>query len=207
MTDLQERLVAYSLAETLRRLRAHIGEQELNPEELADETALPVTVVRALLNGDDPGTTTVEERVCSRIKNLSDAHLHKYGKREGDLVAEVHTRLGISDVWARKLLRGEKVPNVTLLHGIADFFEVDGGEAFFTAPPAEALNRVLQLRLNRYETPEVDPVQVLMERYGVVGSDLRLHGAALTNEQLEALLAGVIKSVMPTIQQQGDAPR
>lgn len=197
--------MAYPLAETLRRLRAHVEERDLKAQELAAETALPVAVVQALLEGGDPPATTVEERVCSRIKMLSDARLDRNpGKRLGDLVSEVSARLDISDVWARKLLRGEKMPNVTLLHGIADFFGVEGGEAFFTASPDEALNRVLEQRLSTYETPTTDPVQALMEKYGVVGTDMRLHGTALTPEQLEALLAGVIKSVMPT---QGDTSR
>ncbi|MGV9254581.1 hypothetical protein [Streptomyces sp. NPDC003697] len=105
--------------------------------------------------------------------------------------------LDISDVWARKLLNGQKMPNVPLLHGLAEFFKVEGGEAFFTATPAGSLNRVLQSRLEKYENPATDPVQALMQRYGVVAADMRHHGT-LTPEQLETLLAGVIKSVMPT---------
>ncbi|MGW2496168.1 helix-turn-helix domain-containing protein [Streptomyces pseudogriseolus] len=191
------------LPETLRRLRAHTEEPDLNPQELAAETALPVDTVRALLRGETLPPDTVDQRVCWRVKTLADAYLVQNEKRTGDLVAAVAERLGISEVWARKLLKGEKVPSVTFLRGLVDFFEVDGGEAFFTAPASEALNRVLQNRLRKYETPMADPVQVLMERYGVVAADLRHHGS-MTPEQLETLLAGVIRSVMPT---EGDAPR
>lgn len=192
------------LPETLRRLKAHTEEPDLNPQELAAETALPVHTVRALLRGETLPPDTVDQRVCLRVRTLADAYLVQNEKRTGDLVTAVAERLGISEVWARKLLKGEKVPSVTLLHGLVEFFAVEGGEAFFTAPPADALNRVLLNRLRKYETPVADPVQALMEKYGVVGTDLRLHGTALTPEQLEALLAGVIKSVMPT---QGDTSR
>ncbi|MBZ6253654.1 hypothetical protein KVH27_35485 [Streptomyces olivaceus] len=191
------------LAETLRRLKAHSGEQDLNSRQLAAETAMPEDVVETLLRGEEPPATTVEERVCARIAALRSAHLDTTGKKPSDLVSEVHAALDISKEWVRKLLNGQKVPNVALLHGLADFFKVEGGEAFFTAPPADALNRVLEGRLAKYETPAPDPVQALMERYGVVATDLRSHGA-LTPEQLETLLAGVIKSVMPT---EGEPPR
>ncbi|MEU9354960.1 hypothetical protein AB0D65_29195 [Streptomyces griseoloalbus] len=191
------------LAETLRRLRAHGGERDLNCRDLAGETALPEDVVEALLKGEEPPAASVEERVCARIRTLRDAHLERTGKRASDLVAEVVAALDISDVWARKLLNGQKLPNVPLLHSLAKFFKVEGGEAFFTDPPADALNRVLQSRLQKYEAPATDPVQALMQRYGVVAADLR-HHSALTPEQLETLLAGVIKSVMPI---EGDTPR
>ncbi|WP_108934597.1 hypothetical protein [Streptomyces ardesiacus] len=201
-TQLQELSVEQSLAETLRRLKAHSGEKDLNSRQLATETAMPEDVVEALLRGEDPAASTVEDRVCGRIAALRGAHLASTGKRPSDLVSEVHTALGISKEWARRLLNGQKMPNVPLLHGLADFFKVEGGEAFFTAPPADALNRVLQNRLAKYETPATDPVQALMQKYGVVATDLRHHGT-LTAEQLETLLAGVIKSVMPT---EGETP-
>lgn len=191
------------LAETLRRLRTHVGEEDLNPHDLAGDTALPVEVVKALLAGKQVPETSIEERVCARVKTLRDAWLVRTGKRPGDLVSEVVAATGMSDVWARKLLNGQKMPSVPLLVGLAKFFAVEGGQDFFTATPAGALDRVLQIRLEKYENPAADPVQALMQKYGVVATDMRHHGA-LTPEQLEMLLAGVIKSVMPT---EGDTPR
>jgi transcriptional regulator with XRE-family HTH domain len=191
------------LPETLRRLRTHAEEQDLNPQELAAHSALPEPTVRALLRGDDLQSDTVEERVCTRVKTLADAYVVRTQKRMGDLVAEVAGHLNISPAWARKLLKGEKVPSVKLLHGIVEFFKVEGGEAFFTAPSADALNRVLLPKLAKYEDPASDPVQVLMMKYGVVAADLR-HQGAMTPAQLEVLLAGVIKSVMPP---EGDVNR
>jgi transcriptional regulator with XRE-family HTH domain len=191
---LREYSVELPLPETLRRLRDHAGEHELNPQELADQTALPERTVRALLRGEELLLDRVEERVCTRVKTLADAHSVRTEKRFSDLVTEVAGKLKISEVWARKLLRGEKMPNVALLHGLAEHFEVEGGEAFFTAPPAEALNRVLLAKLAKYENPSPDPVTALMEKHGIVGTDLRLHGSHLTNQQLEDLLAGVLRT-------------
>ncbi|GAA2439117.1 hypothetical protein [Streptomyces glaucus] len=191
------------LPETLRRLRAHTGEQDLNPQVLAAKTALPESTVRALLRGDDLPQDTVEERVCDRIKRLADAYLSSREKRLSDLVLEVHERLGISTKWARQVLKGEKMPSVPLLHDLVAFFRVEGGEAFFTAPPADALNRVLLPILTKYENPEQDPVTALMEKFGIKAMDLRHHGS-MTRGQLENLLEGVIKSVMPP---KGDTSR
>lgn len=193
------------LAETLRRLKEHLGEQELNSRELAGETALPEEVVQALLRGENPPAGEIDERVCERIVTLKDAHLERTGKRPGDLVSEVHERLEISKEWARRLLNGQKMPNVKLLVGLAEFFEVDGGQEFFTAKPADALNRVLQRRLEKFENhpPSTrSPVEALLAEYGVVATDMRHHG--LTIEQLETVLVGVIKSVVPP---KGDTPR
>ncbi|GAA0634653.1 hypothetical protein GCM10009535_08180 [Streptomyces thermocarboxydovorans] len=186
----------HPLAETLRRLRAHVGEDGLDPADLAVRTALPEHVVRALLRGEEGPADTVEERVCERIRTLAEAHVVRTGRRPADLVSEIAARLGISQVWARRLLKGEKLPNVPLLHGLADFFDVDGGEVFFTAPAADALNRTLLPLLEKYENPAADPVQALLRKYGVRAADLRSHGC-LTPEQFETLLEGVIKSVLP----------
>ncbi|MGY1503001.1 hypothetical protein ACW4TU_41605 [Streptomyces sp. QTS52] len=197
------------LPETLRRLNARIEEQGLarsellDPRELAAQTALSEEDVSALLRGETPSPGTVEQRVCARIRTLADGRLVRTNIRMSELAADVAERLAISQVWARKLLAGEKVPNVTLLHGLAEFFDVEGGEAFFTAPPDEALNRVLLPRLLKYENPVQDPLQALMEKHGVVGVDLRLHGS-LTSDQIEELLVNVLRSIVPPT---GDAPR
>ncbi|CQR64608.1 hypothetical protein [Streptomyces leeuwenhoekii] len=183
------------LPETLRRLRECPEGSDLSPKELARETALPERTVRALLNGRAAPFDTVEERVCARVRTLAEAYLVRTRERMGDLVSAVHRELGVSEVWARKILKGEKVPSVSLLHGLARFFRVEAGESFFTAPADAALNRVLLRRLRTIEEP--DPVQALMEKYGVVRTDLRSH-CAMTPEQLEKLLAGVIRSVVPT---------
>jgi hypothetical protein len=188
--------VEQPLAETLRRLRAHVGEEDLNCRELAADTALPEDVVQALLNGEEPPETTIEERVCTRIKTVRDAHLARTEKRPSDLVAELVAATGISDVWARKLLNGQKMPNVPLLVALAKFFAVEGGQDFFTLPPADALNRVLQSRLERYEDPASDPLQALLQEWGVRATDLRSHGN-LTPQQVRALLENVVKSVLP----------
>lgn len=193
------------LHETLRRLDECLGERRLSrsdvldPANLSAKTALPVDTVHALLRNEAVPPGNVEERVTSRIKALTAARLERTGKRMADLVTEVAAYLDISPRWARMLLTGEKMPNVTLLHDLANFFDIEGGEAFFTASPAEALNRVALQVLNEYETP--DPLKALLERHGVVGTDLRLHGD-LTPEQLkqvDQLLGNVLRTILPPL--------
>ncbi|AZM74408.1 hypothetical protein D1J63_05185 [Streptomyces sp. KPB2] len=189
------------LNETLRRLDRVVQEKEvrtklLDAVELARRTALPVSTVRSLLQGGTPPDDSVNDRVRTRIAALAEAEMAATGKRMSDLASDISERLGVSGYWARQVCDGKKVPSVELLHGLVEYFGVEEGEAFFTAPAADALNRVLLPVLHGLEEPENDPVLALMDRYGVRSADLRAHGS-LTREQLERLLEGVLRSVVP----------
>ena len=189
------------LSETLRRLDRVVQEEGvrsklLDAAELARRTALPVSTVRSLLQGGTPPDDSVNDRVRTRIAALAEAEMAATGKRMSDLASDISERLGVSGYWARQVCDGKKVPSVELLHGLVEYFGVEGGEAFFTAPAADALNRVLLPVLHGLEEPENDPVLALMDRYGVRSADLRAHGS-LTREQLERLLEGVLRSVVP----------
>ncbi|MFD8174916.1 hypothetical protein [Streptomyces sp. NPDC059709] len=189
------------LSETLRRLDRVVQEKEvrttlLDAAELARRTALPVSTVRSLLQGGTPPDDSVNDRVRTRIAALAEAEMAATGKRMSDLASDISERLGVSGYWARQVCDGKKVPSVELLHGLVEYFGVEEGEAFFTAPAADALNRVLLPVLHGLEDPENDPVLALMDRYGVRSADLRAHGS-LTREQLERLLEGVLRSVVP----------
>jgi hypothetical protein len=137
------------LPETLRRLDALIKEQGLersellNPQELAARTFLPEDTVHTLLAGGIPPADTVNDRVRARIKAMADDYLTRTGKRMSGLASSISRQLGVSAFWARQVCTGEKVPSVELLHGLVGFFEVEGGEAVFTAGAPVALNRVL----------------------------------------------------------------
>ncbi|MFV0132100.1 hypothetical protein ACLGIH_02330 [Streptomyces sp. HMX87] len=137
------------LPDTLRRLEAIIEERGLNrsrlldPQQLATRTALPVATVRTLLAGGTAPPETVNDRVCARIKAVAAEHRARTGRRMSDLAAEIRTRLGVSDYWARQVCDGKKVPSVEFLHGLVEFFGVEAGEAFFTADAPQALNRAL----------------------------------------------------------------
>ncbi|MEV7521956.1 hypothetical protein [Streptomyces sp. NPDC091371] len=138
-----------SLPETLDRLEALIRERRLersellDPEELAARTALPEETIRTLLQGGEPPADTVNDRVRARISTLADAYLARTGVRMSELAGRISRQSGVSGFWARQVCSGEKVPSVEFLHALVDFFDVAGGEAFFTVPPAEALNRAL----------------------------------------------------------------
>ncbi|PZH20066.1 hypothetical protein C1I97_01950 [Streptomyces sp. NTH33] len=168
----------------------------VDPGSLAEQTALPEQTVRDLLDGAGPPDDSVNDRVRDRIRTLAQADLANTGRRMSDLAAGISERLGVSAVWARLVCDGKKVPSVELLHGLVGFFGVEGGEAFFTARADEALDRALLRILRRLETPGSDPVQALMDRYGVKTADLRMHGS-FTREQVERILEGVFRSVLP----------
>ncbi|MFI8308531.1 hypothetical protein ACIF80_35065 [Streptomyces sp. NPDC085927] len=195
------------VSETLRRLEAQIEAQGLerhtilNPQILADKTSLPVDTVLALLRGEEVPEREFNERVLARMKAFVAYHLAETQKTEAQLIGEVQVALHpISRPWARSVIRGEKVPNSKTLHELAVYFELDGQETYFTSLAVDALNRALQRILLRYEPPERDPIEALMDRYGVKAADMRTHGAPggiSSKEQLAVLLEGVFKSVIP----------
>jgi hypothetical protein len=142
---------APSLPETLERIEALIAERNLRRSDLLDarslaaRTALPEATVSTLLAGGTVPADTVNDRVRARISTLARADLTRSpDRRMSDLAGEVSRRLGVSEYWARQVCEGKKVPSVELLHGLVEFFGVEGGEAFFTAPAHEALRRALQ---------------------------------------------------------------
>ncbi|MFH8219439.1 hypothetical protein ACH4C2_09765 [Streptomyces sp. NPDC018057] len=165
---------------TLERLRALVQDRgaahpdPLDPEALAAGTALPEATVRTLLDGGEPPADTVNERVRTRIKALADARLRRTGTRMSDLAGDISRQLGVSAFWARQVCSGEKVPSVELLHGLVGFFGVEGGEAFFTAPAPDALNRALLPVLAALgparspADPPADPLAGALSRYGDV---------------------------------------
>ncbi|OBQ52352.1 hypothetical protein A4U61_07845 [Streptomyces sp. H-KF8] len=161
------------VSETLRRLEAQIEAQGLerhtilNPQTLADKTSLPVDTVLALLRGEEVPEREFNERVLARMKAFVAYHLAETQRTEAQLIGEVQVALHpISRPWARSVIRGEKVPNSKTLHELAVYFELDGQETYFTSLAVDALNRALQRILLRYEPPERDPIEALMDRYG-----------------------------------------
>ncbi|WP_424217273.1 hypothetical protein ACN20G_34885 (plasmid) [Streptomyces sp. BI20] len=203
------------LPETLRRLDALIDERGLVRSELldvaalAERTALDARTVRDLLAGRQAPADSVDDRVRSRLKALSDAWLARTGRPMSELAHRVSQRSGISAYWARLLCTGRKVPSLRTLEGLVAFFGVEGREAFFTAPADEALNRALLPLLGSSAGPpagpEQEPLLALMRKHGVRAVDLRR--ASMTPEQLERVLVGVLHSVTrTTATAPGDGP-
>ncbi|MFF3090527.1 hypothetical protein ACFVRB_36620 [Streptomyces nojiriensis] len=120
---------------------------------LSYASGLPVEDVRKLLRGEpahnegdraDP----VEERhsrAVARIVFLRRTRLRTSGdgQRRAYSLAEIAASAGTSAQWLDKMIKTGKAPNLDHAAGIAGFF----GESieFLVAPPAEALDRVLQL--------------------------------------------------------------
>lgn len=186
-----------SLPETLRRLRTHAEEPGPDSRELAARTALPEDTVRALPRGPGVPPGTVEERVCARVRTPAAAQVARRRTRPGDPVTEIAGRLGTSQLWARKPPRGEKTPDVTLPHGLAAFLGVAEGEAFFTAPPADALDRVPRARPARRGHPAPGPIRVLTDGHAVADAGPRRDGAVAPERPAQPH-AGLIRSVLPT---------
>ncbi|MFK0154250.1 hypothetical protein ACIQVK_19520 [Streptomyces sp. NPDC090493] len=201
----------FDLHETLGRLERCIDSQGLSrsdlldPAVLAEKTAMPQSVIEGLLAGGDGSPGDIEQRVTSRIRVLTNSHLARTGKRLPDLISDVARHLDISSRWARMLLQGERMPNVALLHRLAHYFHVAGGESFFTAAPTDALNRELMSILHRLEPPEQDPLKALLAKHGVVGTDLRLHGELdpAQLEQIDQLVGNILRTVL---QPRGETP-
>lgn len=207
---------APSLPETLERLEALMQERDLeqshllNPRELAAKTALPEHTVRALLRGSTLPADTVNERVRARLKALSEAHLARHGQRMSDLAGSISRKLGVSGVWARQVCSGDKMPSVELLHGLVDFFQVEGGEAFFTAPAPESLSRVLQpvLAAQQQEVggrphATVDPLTAVSEQFDDVRG-IALRQAQNLPEERWNVLHATLKALLELDENEGD---
>ncbi|MFE2326255.1 hypothetical protein ACFXD5_20405 [Streptomyces sp. NPDC059385] len=121
---------------------------------LSYASGLPVEHVRALLRGepvpgDEPGEPSdpVEarhRRVVDRILFLRGTRLksHPDGQRRVYALGEIAAGAGTSAQWLDKMIKTGKAPNLDHAVGIAGFFAES--IEFLIAPPAEALERVLQ---------------------------------------------------------------
>ncbi|GGW95372.1 hypothetical protein GCM10010297_16440 [Streptomyces malachitofuscus] len=165
------------LPETLRRLDALSAERGSSRRELLDvpglarRTLLSEQAVRTLLNGGTLPADSVNERVRARIRALTDARLAQTGERMSDLAGTISRRLGVSAYWARQVCAGDKMPSVELLHGLVGFFQVEGGEAAFTAEASEALNRALLPLLAELEPPPESTTGAVPTAVGAPGHD------------------------------------
>lgn len=187
-----------TLPETLQRLEELLTEKQLNRESVLDVTKLARQAVlrdaevQALLAGlsladDGSPDEVVKRRVRERLPRVYQTYLETERVSFADGIRTIAARLEISEMWARQLVKGAKVPSVGHLSALARFFKID--ERYFTGTPADNLNRALQPLLNSLESG--DPVAELMSEYGLAGLSFR----GLAPER-RAMLAGMIKAVM-----------
>ncbi|MCC0097666.1 hypothetical protein K7B10_23365 [Streptomyces flavotricini] len=121
---------------------------------LSYASGLPAEQVNALLQGEPvpvtgPGQADdpVEARhrqVVERILFLRRTRMKASpdGQRRSYSLAEIAAGAGTSAQWLDKMIKTGKAPNLDHAAGIAGFF--DESIEFLVAPPAEALDRVLQ---------------------------------------------------------------
>lgn len=187
-----------SLSETLARVRTLIAERGLHQEAVLDASKLARAAlldeaeVQAVLAGEelrdgDSCEEAVKQRVRQRLARAYRAYLDTNGITFAQGIRTLAARLGISEMWARQLVKGVKVPSVGHLPQLAEFFAVD--LRTFTDPADQNLNRVLQPLLRDLQSE--DPVADLMNEHGLAGISFR----GLAPER-RAMLAGVIKAVL-----------
>ncbi|AIS02238.1 hypothetical protein [Streptomyces glaucescens] len=188
-----------SLPGTLGRLRALVAERGLEEEAVLDiaklsrATLLDETEIRAVLAGQGSGGSdsseeeAIKKRVRDRLVRAYRAYLEANRITFPEGIRALAARLGISEMWARQLVKGAKVPSVGHLTQLAEFFAVDLHT--FTDTADESLNRALQPLLRQLQTD--DPVTELMSEHGLSGINFR----GLAPER-RAMLAGVIKAVL-----------
>ncbi|MFE6786350.1 hypothetical protein ACFVFF_29240 [Streptomyces sp. NPDC057680] len=185
---------------TARRITSLLERAGLDPGDvlrvegeggLAYAAGLAEEDVRRLLDGEPPqtdgdGSDPVEERhsrVVARIVFLRRTRLSNSpdGQRRTYSLAEIAAGAGTSAQWLDKMIKTGKAPNLDHAAGIARFF----GESieFLVAPPAEALDRVLQLihkdLLERTVARQDEDIQRLKDSGApAAGADLGVVGYA-----------------------------
>lgn len=185
------------LHETLERLDALLRERGVHRSEVFDvaelsaKTAIPVEDVHALLDGKALPEDEVEARVCGRINLLYKRLVEDTGKRPVDVVKDVAANLKVSEVWARMLIKGDKLPNVPHLKVLAEYFRVP--VAFFTDSAPAALDRELRPIVDRLEEP--DPLASLMRQFDIKGISARTDGRPLSPGE-RARIAAILQIVL-----------
>lgn len=191
------------LPDTLDRLDRLLAEtsasrdEELRIDDLAFRTALPEATVRTLLNRETVPEDTVEERVCARIAAIGAAYITVTGKRAADVRREVAVAMGRSTEWARQLLAGQSVPNLSNFVALRSYFDeglrLDLDAEFFTAPAEEALSRALQPIVQRLGGH--DPLEAALAEMKVRSIDHRAKD--MSSRQREALAEFIRAVVAP----------
>ncbi|MFE7072649.1 hypothetical protein ACFU96_21460 [Streptomyces sp. NPDC057620] len=187
----------------LQETLARIAEQGLvlDAEDLSRTTGISSAKdVRALLNGKDLADDDIDTRIRERVQLLCRRCLSENGKDYDDkdavtaLAKDIAGGIGVSIVWARQLVLGEKTPSMKHGHQLTRYFGVPDG--FLTETPAAALNRALQPYLqieHKIEADLDDPLAALKERFGLVGVARR--GEPLSREEAKRF-AGLIADVL-----------
>ncbi|MER5222915.1 hypothetical protein [Streptomyces flaveus] len=187
----------------LQETLARIAEQGLvlDVKDLSRKTPwISAEDIQTLLDGEELTDEDVDTRIRERVQFLCSRRLAKDGKGYDDkeavnaLAKDIASGIGVSVVWARQLVLGEKMPSMVHGHQLTRYFGVPDG--FLTETPAAALNRTLQPHLQH--DPDTsgnldDPLADLKSRFGLVG--LARRGEPLSRDEA-ARFAGMIADVL-----------
>ncbi|MCT9107567.1 hypothetical protein [Streptomyces mirabilis] len=186
----------------LRETLSRIAEQDLalDAEGLSRRTGISVQHIQTLLDGGELTDEDVDTRIRERLQFLCRQRLAESGRTYRDreavaaLTKDIASAIGVSSVWARQLVSGEKTPSMKHGHELTRYFGVPDG--FLTETPAAALNRTLQSHLQNESGAggsPADPLAELKSRFGLVGISRR--GEPLSRDEA-ARFAGLIAEVL-----------
>ncbi len=189
-----------SLGDLLGRLESILSSRELSHDEALDldglstSTGLTKREIRTLLKGGRLRDRPVEEITRNRVKSLYARRHGGDDRKKAAIIVEVADRLGVTRVWARQLLHGEKCPNVPHLKALSTYFEVP--VAFFTDYAPDALARELRPIVERLESEGPDPLADLVGEHGIRAIAARNGGRSLTRTQREAIARFVVDFIV-----------
>lgn len=181
----------------LLEARDKTREDVLNVDRLAAATGLTRQEVGTLLRGRRLRARQTAEYVPQRVRLLCERHEQKTGKTLARMVGDLTAGGAMGDVWARKLLQGERVPSVPHLGVLADYFGVP--VAYFMDSAPVALARELRPIVDELEE---DPLDALMDRFGIQAVHARTDGRLTPSQR--ATIAGLIEVVLR--QEEGKQP-
>ncbi|GAA2445102.1 helix-turn-helix transcriptional regulator [Streptomyces macrosporus] len=178
--------------EPLLSSRGLSHDDALDLDELSASTGLTKREIHTLLKGGRLRERPVEKITRSRVNSLYAKRHEGDDRKKAVIIAEVADRLGVSKVWARQLLQGDKCPNVPHLKALSTYFGVP--VTFFTDSAPDALARELGPIVSKWEDP--DPLAELMKEFGIREVHARSDDGSPLSQQQKARIAAIVRLVI-----------
>lgn len=183
------------LPETSRRIDELITDHRLDRNDvldaktLSERTGIPAHTVQTLLEGTEFAEDDVDTRARTRLQFLHETHRAPDGRPYE--FKDIADAIGISEVWARALLTGKKVPSMKHGHALTQFFDVP--EGFLTAKATDALNRELGPILQILQGA-TDPLNQVMTSHGLV--TIAQRGTRSLTQRQKSAIASMLDVVL-----------